>query len=272
MIESQRPSGLLWAAYEYFVMVFGLGLLALICLLWLPFAMILYPLLPRKWGEFFGRRFITYGFRFYLRCLEIVCAFHLDLDELDQLRNEGPLILAANHPSLMDAGMLASRLPNTVCVMKAALMDNLLFGSAARLARYIRNNAPLETILSAREELRGGAHLVIFPEGTRTQNFPVDPCQKSTGLISSRTGTPVQTLLIECSTPYLGKDWPLFQRPALPLRVRVRLGRRFAPPKDVSAFTRELDAYFSQELGKKSGANSPSTVIDDIQSPLGNPR
>ena len=270
MIESQRPSGLLWAAYEYVVMVFGLGLLAFICLLWLPFAMILYPLLPRKWGEYVGRRFITYGFRFYLRCLEIVCAFHLDLADLDQLRNEGPLILAANHPSLMDAGMLTSRLPNTVCVMKAALLDNLLFGAAARLARYIRNNAPLETILSAREELRGGAHLVIFPEGTRTEHFPVGPCQKSTGLIASRTGVQIQTLLIEFSTPYLGKDWPLFKRPALPLRVRVRLGRRFAPPKDVSAFTRELDAYFSQELGKNSGVISSSTVTDEVQSPLGN--
>ena len=269
MIESQRPSGLLWVAYEYFVMVFGLGLLALICLLWLPFAMILFPLVPRKSGEFLGRRFITYGFRFYLRCLEIVCAFHLDLTELDQLRNEGPLILAANHPSLMDAGMLTSRLPNTVCVMKAALMDNLLFGAAARLARYIRNNAPLEAILSAREELRRGAHLVIFPEGTRTEHFPVGPCQKSTGLIASRTGVPVQTLLIEFSTPYLGKDWPLFKRPALPLRVRVRLGRRFAPPKDVSAFTRELDAYFSQELGKNPGENSPSTAANEVRSPFG---
>jgi hypothetical protein len=28
-------------------------------------------------------------------------------------------------------------------------MDNLLFGAAARLARYIRNDAPLEMILDA---------------------------------------------------------------------------------------------------------------------------
>lgn len=265
MTELRPPSGPLWAAYEKFVMVFGLGLLALICLLWFPFAIILFPLLPRNWGEVAGRRFICYGFRFYLRCLEITCAFRFDLTALDQLRDEGPLILAANHPSVIDAGLLTSRLPNAVCVMKAALMDNLLFGAAARLARYIRNNAPLEAILSAREELRRGAHLVIFPEGTRTENFPVGPCQKSTGLISNRTGTPVQTLLIEFSTPYLGKDWPLFRPPVLPLRISVRLGRRFPPPKDISAFTRELEAYFVEELSK----NSPSTVTKDFESLLG---
>jgi 1-acyl-sn-glycerol-3-phosphate acyltransferase len=248
MTELRRSSGLLWSAYETFAMFFGLGLLAFICLLWLPFALLLFPVLPQCWGQPIGRKFITYGFRFYLRCLEIFCACRFDLSELDQLRSEGALILAANHPSLLDAGLITSRLPNAVCVMKAALMDNLLFGAAARLARYIRNNAPLETILSAREELRRGAHLVIFPEATRTEVFPIGPCQKSTGLIASRTTTPVQTLLIEFSTPYLGKSWPLFQRPCLPLTVRVRLGRRFAPPKDVTAFTNELEAYFRENL------------------------
>lgn len=261
MTELRRPGGMLWAAYESFAMVFGLGLLALACLLWLPFALLLLPILPRKTGERLGRRFISLGFRFYLRCLEIFCACDFDLDELDALRTEGPLIIAANHPSLLDVGLITSRLPNVVCVMKAAIMDNLLFGAAARLARYIRNDAPLETILGAREELNRGAQLVIFPEGTRTEPFPLGPCQKSTALIASRAGVAVQTLLIDFSTPYLGKRWPLFQRPALPLKVSIRLGKRFAAPKDVSAFTAELEAYFREKLGQKS----PLTVTNEHQ-------
>ena len=92
--------------------------------------------------------------------------------------------------------MIVSRLPNAVCVMKASLLDNILFGAAARLAHYIRNDAALEMILSAREELRRGAQLVIFPEGTRTTHFPIDACQQAVGLISKRSEVPVQTLLI----------------------------------------------------------------------------
>ena len=260
MTELQRPGKVLRAAYENFAMVFGLGLLALICLLWLPFALLFHPLLPRRWGQLVGRYFIAYGFRFYLRCLEIFCACEFDLKALDQLRDQGPLIVAANHPSLLDAGMITSRLPNAVCVMKAALMDNLLFGAAARLARYIRNNAPLETILSAREELRDGAHLVIFPEGTRSETFPLGACQKSTALIASRSGVAVQTLLIDFTTPYLGKNWPLFKRPSLPLRFSIRLGRRFEPPKDVSAFTAELESYFREQLSAKT----PLTPTDEV--------
>jgi hypothetical protein len=76
------------------------------------------------------------------------------------------------------------------------------------------------------------------------------------GLIASRAKVPVQTLLMEFSTPYLGKAWPLFRRPQLPLTCRIRLGRRFPPPTDIQAFTAELDAYLRAEIGQ----NLASTV------------
>ena len=250
----------LWHFYEVLAMLLGLGSLALLCLIWLPFALILYPVLPQATGQRLGRRMIMGGFRFYLRLLELFCACRFDLTALDQLRDAGPLILAANHPSLLDVVLIVSRLPNAVCVMKAALLDNPLFGSAARLARYIRNNAPLEMILSAREELQAGAQLVIFPEGTRTTQFPLEACTPSTALIAGRSGIAVQTLLIEFSTPYLGKTWPLFQRPSLPLHCRIRLGQRFAPSRDVAAFTAELDAYFRRELSRETASTATIAV------------
>jgi 1-acyl-sn-glycerol-3-phosphate acyltransferase len=256
MTERRSARNPLWIVYEYGAMFIGLGALAAICLAWLPFAMLLHPLLPRRVGQSLGRAAISGGFRAYLALLTWLCPARFDLSELDRLRDQGPLIVAANHPSLLDAVMIVSRLPNAVCVMKASLQDNILFGAAARLARYIRNDAPLEMILRAREELRRGAQLVIFPEGTRTVRFPVDACQSAVGLIASRAGVPVQTLLIEFSTPYLGKAWPLFRPPVLPLSFRVRLGRRFPPPTDIPAFTAELEAYFRAELG----ANPPSTA------------
>jgi 1-acyl-sn-glycerol-3-phosphate acyltransferase len=252
MTDRCRAGNPLWIAYEYLAMVIGLGSLALLCLIWLPCALILNFLLPRRLGRSFGRSAISWGFRFYLRILTVFCACRFDLTEIERLRDQGPLIVAANHPSLLDAVMIVSRLPNAVCVMKAALMDNMLFGAAARLANYIRNDAALDMILGARDELQQGAHLVIFPEGSRTLRFPVDACSPSAGLIASRSKADIQTLLIEFSTPYLGKVWPLFRRPELPLSCRVRLGRRFPPPTNIQAFSAELDAYFHFEFGQKS--------------------
>jgi len=261
MSDQARAVSFWWISYEYLAMVIGLGSLAIICLGWLPFAMVLYPLLPRRIGKRWGRLMISGGFRMYLRILTLCCACRFDFSELDKLRDQGPLLLAANHPSLLDAVLIISRLPNAVCVMKAALMDNILFGAAARLARYIRNNAPLEMIINARDELADGAQLVIFPEGTRTSNFPLDPCTLSTGLISRRTAVPVQSLLIEFSTPYLGKAWPLFRRPVLPLSCTIRLGRCFPAPGNVECFTRELEAYFRSELKSAPQGESTAAIL-----------
>jgi 1-acyl-sn-glycerol-3-phosphate acyltransferase len=259
MTEPSRRSGRgLWLAYEYVAMALGLGFLGLLCLAWLPFAAILNMLLPRRWGRPIGRGLIMLAFRVYLRFLSLFCACRFDLAALDALRRDGPLVLAANHPSLLDAVMILSRLPNAVCIMKAALMDNVLLGAAARLACYIPNDAPLEMVRRARQELSEGAHLLLFPEGTRTRTFPIDTCTPGAGLIAGRAKVPVQTLLIDFSSPYLGKAWPLFRKPELPLRFSIRLGRRFAPPADVTAFTREMEAYFRGELAGTPPAEVPA--------------
>ena len=238
----------MWTLYEHIAMVVGLLSLALLCLAWLPFALLLYPLMSRRTGKALGRRVIMWAFSIYLRLLSALCACRFDLSELDQLRDAGPLIIAANHPSLLDAVLIVSRLPNAVCVMKSSLMDNLLFGSAARLARYIRNDGALQMIRCSREELHDGAQLVMFPEGTRTLQFPLNPLTSTLAMIARRSGAPVQTVMLEFSSPYLGKQWPLWRKPSLPLRCRARLGRRFDAPTDYARFTQDLEAYFRHEL------------------------
>lgn len=256
MTDLQSRRRPLWVAYEYLAILAVVGVFCFISFCWMPVALIFQLFAPRRFRQRCGRFMIMDGFRTYLRFLTFAFPCRFDLAELAQLADEKPLIIAANHPSLLDAVLIVSCLPNAVCVMKASLMDNIVFGVCARLAGYIRNNAPLAMILNAREALQGGAHLLIFPEGTRTEKFPVSPCSASTGLISSRSGIPVQTLLIEYSVPYLGKGWPLSKRPSLPLSCRVRLGRRFEAVRDVTAFTTELEAYFHRELGQKT----PSTA------------
>ncbi|MBL8446852.1 MAG: 1-acyl-sn-glycerol-3-phosphate acyltransferase [Zoogloeaceae bacterium] len=248
MTEPRRAVPPWWPAYEILAMGLGLGLLAVLCLIWMPISLLIHLTVPQRIAQPLGRRAIALGFRVYLWLLERLCLCRFDLAALDALREEHPLIVAANHPSLLDAVMIVSRLPEAVCVMKASLMDNILFGAAARLARYIRNDAPLKMILDARDNLTQGAHLLIFPEGSRTRRFPVDRCLPSVGLISARAGVPIQTVLIACSTPYLGRDWPLFRRPQLPLTFSLRLGRRFNPPTDLATFARDLESSFRDSL------------------------
>ena len=237
-----------WRIYECIAMVLGLSALALICLAWTPFALLLHPLLPARWGRPLGRRAIMIGFRLYTWILQTFCACRFDLRAVDALAGEGGLVVVANHPSLLDAVLILSRLPNAVCVMKASLMRNWFFGAGARLAGYITNDSPLSLIRQARGELRAGAQLVIFPEGTRTTRWPINPCQATAGVVAARARVPVQALLIHMSSPYLGKRWGLWNPPQLPLSVSVTAGRRLPPMARPGEFGAEIERYYQQEL------------------------
>jgi 1-acyl-sn-glycerol-3-phosphate acyltransferase len=234
--------------YEYFALYSSLTLLGLICLTWSVFALPLYFLLPRRIGTAVGRRGIMSGFRLYAWSLSFTRSYRLDLHAIDALRGGPPVILAPNHPSLIDALLILTRHPNIVCVMKSALMRNVFLGSGSRLARYVRNESSRQMVKESVSHLREGGVLLLFPEGTRTTRAPINAFVGSVGLIAKYANVPVQTLMIETDSPFLGKRWPLFRRPRLPIIYRVRLGKRFDPPADVPAFTAELERYYRQAL------------------------
>jgi len=234
--------------YEYFALYSSLTLLGLICLVWSVFALPLFFLLPPMAGTAIGRRGIMLGFRIYAWSLAITRVYRLDIRDIDSLKGGPPLILAPNHPCLIDALLILTRHPNIVCVMKSALMRNLFLGSGSRLARYIRNDSSRQMVKESVAQLRDGAILLLFPEGTRTISGPINCLVGSVGLIAKHANVPVQTLVIETDSPFLSKGWPLFRRPTLPITYRVRLGKRFDPPSDVEAFTTELDRYYRQAL------------------------
>ena len=236
------------AAYEYAACSGSLALFALLCLAWSLLALPLYALLPRTLGRRLGRLGIMLVFRLYTDWLEGIGAYRLDLSALETLRGEGALILAPNHPSLIDAVLIAAHVDDLSCVMKSELMGNILLGPGARLARYIRNGSPRQMVRAAVAELRAGGRLLLFPEGTRTMRGPINALTRSVGVIARHAQVPVQTLLFETDSNFLGKGRPLWARPSLPIRYRVRLGRRFDPPRDPEAFRLELEHYFCIEL------------------------
>src|SRR6185312_9554130 len=142
----------------------------LICLLFSIWALLMYPLLSQRWGCAAGRCGIMAGFRVFSWMLSLTGAYRLDLRAIDSLREGPPVILAPNHPSLIDALLILTRHPNIACVMKAELMGNVFLGAGSRLARYIPSDPPRQMIKDAVAELRAGAVLLLFPEGTRTRS------------------------------------------------------------------------------------------------------
>jgi 1-acyl-sn-glycerol-3-phosphate acyltransferase len=248
----------------------SLIVLGLICLSWTVIALVLYVLLPRRLGTAAGRLGIMAGFRIYAWWLSVFRAYRLDLRAIDALRGGPALILAPNHPCMIDALLILTRHPNLACVMKAEVLKNVFLGSGARLARYVCNEPPVQMIREAVADLQRGGVLLLFPEGTRSIQAPVNALKASIGVIAKQASVPVQTLIIETDSPYLSKGWPLFRMPQLPITYRVRLGRRFEPPADVRVFMGELERYYATELAGSLQSKWLGRTSAEVTAPVSN--
>jgi 1-acyl-sn-glycerol-3-phosphate acyltransferase len=247
-IKTNFVLGLFLQLYDYLVLYLGLIWLGFLSLCWTLIACMLYPLLPERYAIYLGRYVIMISFRAYLASLSLSQRCSFDLTELDVLRNDNPMIIAPNHPCLLDAVMVISRLPNVACVMKAELMNNIFLGAGARLARYIRNEPIRQMVMQATEDFKTGSHLLLFPEGTRTVRQPINTLKGSVALIAQQAKVPVQTLIIETNSPYLSKGWSLFRKPTMPVIYKIKLGKRFPPPDNPHHFMAELEEYFTETL------------------------
>ncbi len=244
-----RSVGRLLRTVRQTVAFYGsLAIFAASCLLWGLLAAILLPFLPRRIGQPVGQFLIMAGFRYFLALMRVGGIMHCDLTALDALRHRGALIIAPNHPSLLDIMLIASRLPRVVCTAKARLLNNPFFGASARLAGYIRNDAPVHLVREGVRQLRAGHQLLIFPEGTRSDGDGVGPFKNGLALIAQWADVPIQTVFIDSNSRFLGKGWSWLRKPATPLTYRVRLGPAIKVAGDRRDFAARLRDLYRREL------------------------
>ena len=217
-------------------------------------ARLLVLLLPRSAAMQVGRAAISLIYRCCWASAQGLGLMRIDADALDALRGErGGLILAANHPTMLDAMLVVAHLPNSICVMRTDLMRNVFLGPGARLANYIGSRDGGSVVRESVAALREGRTVVFFPEGTRTSKPPVDAFKPGLTFIAKLARAPIQTVLIRCESPYLRKGWPLLRIPPRIVRIHVTLGRRFEASDDCRGALRQIEDYFAAELSPCSG-------------------
>ena len=246
------------AGYKYFVLYAGYLYFGTGCALVSLVGTVLHPILPGRFGVPLGRWMTGVHFRGFLALLRASGLVHIDLDALDQLRGERSIIIAPNHPCLLDAVFIISRVPQTACIMKAGIWDSIFLGGGARLSDYIRNDAPINLVRQSVNELQAGHQLLVFPEGTRTREPPINAFKGGFALMAKKSGAAVQTVFVETNSAFLCKGWPLLRKPDFPLFYRARLGLRFTAETDVKAFVAKLEGYYRAELSAPVPAELPA--------------
>ena len=120
----------------------------------------------------------------------------------------------------------------------------------ARLAGFIPNSPHINMVKQATNELRSGAQLLIFPEGTRTVEPPINSFKGGFAIIARKSQSPIHTLFITASSPLLGKAQSLIQLPDFPYHYTITSGQSFMVPAETKtrSFVENLHCHFRANL------------------------
>lgn len=152
----------------------------------------------------------------------------------------GPVLLVANHSSVLDPPLVGGMAPRRVSFLaKAELFDIPLFG---RLIRGLnahpvrREGADPAALRTALRLLERGEILLVFPEGTRGEEGVLRAGKPGAGMLAVLSGAPVVPVYIRGS----GQAWPRGRWIPRPTKITVAFG----PPL---RFEREDDARTKKE-------------------------
>ncbi|MCX7868553.1 MAG: 1-acyl-sn-glycerol-3-phosphate acyltransferase [Terrimicrobiaceae bacterium] len=148
----------------------------------------------------------------------------LRVERPEAFRGLEGVVVAANHPSLLDAFVLLGVVPKAVCVMRAGLRRNFSLGPLAELAGYLPNDRGPALMRAGRRKLREGSNLVVFPEGTRSEGASPGPFKPGFALAAMLAGAPVLPVGIRYEGTAFRKGRGLLAASALPGEMVVRPG------------------------------------------------
>jgi 1-acyl-sn-glycerol-3-phosphate acyltransferase len=144
---------------------------------------------------------------------------------------QGPVLLVANHVSVLDPPLVGGAAPRKVSFLaKAELFDIPLFGGLIRrlgAQPLRREGADAGALRAALRVLKSGGALLVFPEGTRGEEGVLGPAKPGAGMLAVLGGAQVIPVYVSGS----GRAWPRGRRFPRPAHVTVTFG----PPLPVAA-------------------------------------
>jgi len=133
--------------------------------------------------------------RFFLRQLGFAY-FQLRVDGLQRIPERGPVILAGNHPNVLDGILLLIVSPRPVRFLVAEEMFfhpflRWIFEGMGCIPVYRTKTDNGDALRAAVEALERGEVIGIFPEGTTSDLGRMRTVKRGVGLLTLRTGAPV---------------------------------------------------------------------------------
>jgi 1-acyl-sn-glycerol-3-phosphate acyltransferase len=172
---------------------------------------------------------------------------------LNRIDPKRQYVFMVNHQSNIDIPVLMHSLPafQLRWLAKKELLRVPLFGSALWAGKHIivnrsdRLNA-LDSFKKAKQRMKGGISLVVFPEGTRSSDEKLLPFKRGGFLLAIKTQTSIVPVAINGSGRVLPKgDWRI-RRGTIDVTIGEPLSVENYPP----ATLRALSAQVQELIGK----------------------
>jgi 1-acyl-sn-glycerol-3-phosphate acyltransferase len=196
-------------------------LVALCTIFWGTVAIVLFPIARRGSAVMFvARNWIAW----MLAC----CGVRVEVEGLENLSE--PVVLMSNHQSVFDiAGLIHSFPHEWKFVAKKELIWIPFFGWALACADQIiidRSNREkaVASLRRAAERVRGGANVIIFPEGTRSQEATLGEFKSGGFHLALEAGVPVVPVSVSGSRRITPKHSLRIERGV----IRVHYGKPIA--------------------------------------------
>ncbi|HUZ88388.1 MAG TPA: lysophospholipid acyltransferase family protein [Candidatus Acidoferrales bacterium] len=186
---------------------------------------------------------------------------------------ERPVILASNHVSHADTHLLlyalSQRTRERTVVAAAAdyWYQRPWLGRALSLGLntfpFSRTGGPAAVLHSSSELLKSGWNLLVFPEGTRSQDGRLQPFKPGVGHLATETKAPVIPVYVSGSHRIMPKG----QRIPLPAPATIKIGRPLLAGRAEGsrAFTSRIEAAVRALSGAVRTDASSGTWIDRWQ-------
>jgi len=143
----------------------------------------------------------------------------------ENMIEEGPCIIAANHCSYLDPPLVGVACQRAIHYLaRKSLLDVPVLGPILPELNVIpvdQKNADRSALMGAIRVVRNGGAVLIFPEGTRSPDGQLQPARPGIGMIAAKTGAPVVPARITGSYEALPRGGSMPKR----ARINVTIGK-----------------------------------------------
>ncbi|MAI80404.1 MAG: hypothetical protein CL917_15755 [Deltaproteobacteria bacterium] len=207
----ERLAGPLWRSvsrvFRTLVKAFAFILLGVLSLL---LGLVLIPISRFIWGTGTKQEVRIQGWiqrmaQGYLFLIQAAGTCVIRFEGEEKLKEPGILVVA-NHPTLLDAVVLMSQMPQVDCVVKERYFHDRFLGLAAQGAGYIPSGDGPRMVDICVEKLNRGRSIMIFPEGTRSPSQGLGTFNRGAAHIAIRANRSLVPVTIRCNPPTLNRE------------------------------------------------------------------